>query len=232
MSERDKVRALQNLSFIKSRQLEMGEDVFGEDDNLRDLIIPPASLGATVRRRSGIEYFFDNDYILRTRPCSTRGAWQLDKKIFPLVHCGIWSKAIAICKEGTTADEFLEKYLTTKLSDPSAPNWSFIERLCTKVEKPTIERRLDNDDIKTFDHIRVEVCINSSMYASMQELLTGLRNHRKEIDALVLRQIEECYEFKKFGLSVNTLTVTSLKLAQDFTLEYIFEPKSITVFCH
>ena len=172
-----------------------------------------------------MEYYFDEEYILRARKSTERGSWQLPREIAAKVNCGVWAKAMAACKEGTTADEFVLQYLTTQVKGPENPSWSFIERLCTRIEKPAFERHPDNNNPRTFDHIRVEVCINSSMYASVKELIAGLKEHRKEIDELVLREIEECFDFHRYGVPVSDLRLVSLYFAADYTLEYIFEPK-------
>ena len=220
MTEEDRETALLNLEYLKKRR---GVEVFGDDVDLRELIIPCNTLGSTVRRRNGKDYFFDQDYVLRSRPSVRSGKFYLDWEISTQVNGNVWAKAMATCEEGITADEFLERYLTTKIE--KSEGYDFLERLCTRIEKPSFERIPGNKDRNTFDRIRVEVCINSCMFGTKKELLASLKDNMLDIDVLVLQRIEESKAFQRFGVPINVLALTSRNFASNYTLEYIFELK-------
>ena len=201
---------------------------FVEDINLRDFLLPKSILGATLRRRECKEYYFDENYILQVREETTsqryyglysEGLWALGRK----VNCNIWAKAMSATTEGMSADEFIDIYLSSSLG--LGEGWSFVERLCTKIEKPSIERTPENTNKNSFDRIRVVVCLNATMHSSVKDLLRCIRENRDQIDELVLRRIEESKAFQKFEVPINILKLSSLQFAGDYTLEYIFEVK-------
>ena len=58
----------------------------------------------------------------------------------------------------------------------------------------------------------------------MEDLARAVREHRKEIDGMVLSQIEADRRFRRYGVPLNVLKLGALTL-YGHTLEYIFEIK-------
>ena len=103
-------------------------------------------------------------------------------------------------------------------------NYSYLERLVTRIEPPDYEREPGNSNENAFDRVRVHVNLSYTLYEARSDLVQAVKEHRQEIDKLVIDQIAGDRRFQRFGVPVNVLTLSSLTLFHN-SLEYIFELK-------
>ncbi len=134
-----------------------------------------------------------------------------------------WNKASVKFREGDSLRACIDLFFQTELI--STPlNYTYIERLVTRVEPPEYEREPENSNPRTFDRIRVQVNLSYTLHPTMEALARAVREHRKEIDGMVLSQIEADRKFRRYGVPLNVLKLGALTL-YGHTLEYIFEIK-------
>lgn len=135
----------------------------------------------------------------------------------------IWNKAASQFNEGDTLRSCIERFFQTELT--STPlNYTYLDRLVTRIEPAEYERAPENIAPNTFDRIRVQVNLSYTLHQTTKELSQAVRKHRKKIDAMVLSQIEHDRRFRRFGVPMNILKLGALTL-YGHTLEYIFEIK-------
>lgn len=140
----------------------------------------------------------------------------------------LWIKAASTFTEGETLRECLKKYLDTTIHRYMTDK-SFVESMVTMISNPSIERAPGNSKKSSFDRIRVTVGLSSTMFDSFQDLRQAVIANKQEIHRMVLEKIEESRNFQTYGVPVNILALSSLNLWRDHTLEYIFEPKELTL---
>ena len=135
----------------------------------------------------------------------------------------VWNKAAVRFRVGATLRECIDLFFQTELI--SAPlNYTYLDRLVTRIDQPEYEREPENNNLRTFDRIRVQVNLSYTLHPTIEELTRAVRKHRNQIDAMVLAQIEEDRKFRRFGVPLNVLKLGALTL-YGRTLEYIFELK-------
>lgn len=99
-----------------------------------------------------------------------------------------------------------------------------IERFITKIYNPDFIRKPGNENKKTFDYIRVQMNINTSC----TNIEDAIKNNSYEIFMAVIHKIETHRSFKKYGIPVNFLRITSAKYFKDIhLLEMIIELKEV-----
>ena len=142
----------------------------------------------------------------------------------------IWEKAKGQFTAGMTLEECVRIYMTisVKRSEEKASdcaNYSDFERLVTSISHPSIERKIDNDNTKTFDFIRISVALPKYIY-SKEELTMEIKANIKEITQLVIRKIETSSAFKRYDIPVDFLKISRCVIRPDYTLEYLFTLKT------
>ena len=185
--------------------------------------------GWLVRRRGADVYYFNEQGIY------TKGVIediQEDPATRKLRHSPwydgrfnqtIWNKAASQFCEGDTLRSCIEVFFQTELT--STPlNYTYLDRLVTRIEPAEYERVPENNDPNTFDRIRVQVNLSYTLHQNAKELSQAVRKYRKKIDGMVLSQIEHDRRFRRFSVPVNILKLGAFTL-YGHTLEYIFEIK-------
>lgn len=192
--------------------------------SLIDILLPDFMIGKTVRRRDDKEYYFDSDLVYRCRDAAA-SSWALDKYLVKRVDGRVWMKSAAYWEEGDTASKCIDAYLLSAINyEPTT--YSFMERLCTKIDKPEFERSADFPKRDGYDRIRVTVCLNSSLFPTYSELLACVREHRKEIDKLVADRVRDATEQKLDSIPLSEFKLTGIHAARDYTIDYMFERTS------
>lgn len=138
----------------------------------------------------------------------------------------IWIMATSRFQEGATLDECIDIFLQTGIRKIPESD-SMMDRLVTSMEPASYERVPENKNEKTFDFIRVYVNLSSTFYNTWEDLLEGVKTHKREIHQMVLDKIQNDRRYKKFGVPINVLKLSNLVLSRHYFLEYIFELKEI-----
>ena len=199
-------------------------------DLTEQLFVDAEILNCPIRKVRGGVYYFNDERIYTKAadvphaddtqhiPHRRHSVWYIEK-----INLNVWNKALPKFREGDTLRECIEQFFQTELV--SVPlNYSYLDRLVTRIEPPEYERVPGNDNAKTFDRVRVHVNLSHTLHPAMQELVRAVKEHRKEIDAMVLTEIETDKKFRRFGVPVNVLQLGALTL-HGRALEYIFEVK-------
>lgn len=76
-----------------------------------------------------------------------------------------------------------------------------LERFITKIDRPTMERDVDNHNTKTFDFIRMHMYILTYETDPMNIIKT----YKKDILMMALDRIEQTRSFKRYGIPINFL---------------------------
>lgn len=139
---------------------------------------------------------------------------------------GISSRIVMISitrlEVGDTIDKFFEFIETAKTNRIPLPTG--IDRFITRIDTPSIEREIGNKDKNTFDFIYVDVCIIQLWDTDKKEYIKA---NIQEIKKRVLEKIENSNRFKRYGVPINFLKLTSITLTRDDVLHFIFELKEI-----
>lgn len=121
-------------------------------------------------------------------------------------------------KQGYTFDENLKMYSkrpNDKLKD--------VEVYLTKIYQPDFRRTPENPSKNTFDTIFIQCNTNSQLDVS-----TFLRNNKKQVIDYILNFLENNRSFKKYGIPINFLRITSATFHKKLNLlDFIFELKPI-----
>ena len=99
---------------------------------------------------------------------------------------------------------------------------SGLDRFLIRIEKPLIIRWPDNPKPNTFDIIKVRILLCQSWESDIPEYV---KENEKEIINRAIEKIEQDRSFKKFGVPVNILAMTSAEYLTKDSLELIFEIK-------
>lgn len=98
-----------------------------------------------------------------------------------------------------------------------------LERFITKIDKPIMERDIDNTNTKSFDFIRLQMF--TVTYES--DPLEIIKKYKKEILEMALEKIENSRRFKHYGLPVNFLKLdkfTYCRSSNMIELLFILKP--------
>ncbi len=101
---------------------------------------------------------------------------------------------------------------------------SGLDRFLVRIEKPLIIRFPDNPNTRTFDIIKVQILLCSTWESDIPEYV---KQHEAKIINRVIEKIDKDRSFKKYGVPVNILTMTSAEYLTKDTLELIFEVKRV-----
>lgn len=139
----------------------------------------------------------------------------------------LWIKAASKFQEGATLRDCLKVYMDTTIHR-YLKDMSFAESMVTLISHPSIERAPGTSK-GNFDRIRVTVGLTSTKFDSFQDLRKAVIENKQQLHEMVLQKIAESKGFQTYGVPLNILALTSLNLWRDHTLEYIFEPKRLTL---
>ena len=119
--------------------------------------------------------------------------------------------------------ECIGVFLDTQIEErpPRAP--SPLDQLVQEISPPVFEREPGNNNMGTFDRIRVTVGLPRYQFPSWAALRGEVKKHQREIYQLVLAKIENDWRFKRYGVPVNFLNLSDVTLLRYYSLEFIFE---------
>ena len=95
----------------------------------------------------------------------------------------------------------------------------------TGINKPDIEREIDNTNTKTFDFITVCYSLKSSLTMSQEDLMAVVNHDIRDIVQHAFHLIDDACTFQKFGIPVNILKCSRCMVTADRMLQLTFEPK-------
>ena len=95
----------------------------------------------------------------------------------------------------------------------------------TGINKPDIEREIDNTNTKTFDFITVYYSLKSSLTMSQEDLMAAVNRDIRDIVQHAFHLIDDACTFQKFGIPVNILKCSRCMVTADRMLQLTFEPK-------
>lgn len=114
-------------------------------------------------------------------------------------------------------------WIPKRKSDPTR-NLFDLNRFITKIDKPIMERDIDNTNTKSFDFIRLQMF--TVTYES--DPLEIIKKYKKEILELALEKIEKSRGFKHYGLPVNFLKLDKFTYCRSSNMiELLFVLKPI-----
>lgn len=133
-------------------------------------------------------------------------------------------------------DEYLKNIPETELTRNTQQEPSTFDRLVQHISPPIFEREPENQNISTFDRIRITVGLSRYLFTSWEDLKMEVETYRPEIYQRVVQKLENDRQLKGYGVPINFIklsdVLSGVTLLLDYSLEYIFElkePKSNSV---
>jgi len=181
-----------------------------------------------IRKIKDTVYYFDEAKIYR----ADQGSIFKDIKTMRrtslwfsrMINMSIWYKASTRFQEGASLRQCIDLFFKTELTAIPKKE-SFLDRFITRIEPAIYEREPKNMNGKTFDRIHVFVNLSSTFHPTWAELRQAVKEHRAEIDRLVIEKVTNDRRFRKYGIPINSLKLTVMLLRRECCLEYIFELK-------
>ena len=143
-------------------------------------------------------------------------------------------KAMAMLKEGDTYKD-LEQYLLESVNHYNNmykvmaekkgiyhDKPQGLDRFIVKILKPIIQREPENNNLNTFDIIKVQIDIISQWDTDRMQYI---KDNKQEIVHRAVEKISHDNKFKKYGVSVNILALTKIMRINSNMIELIFELK-------
>lgn len=199
----------------------------------RDFLIENGILDQPIQRRKGNTYYFDKNEI-----------YSLDNesKLFPyegrirhiftvtgpdtaFFNSGVWIKATSRFEVGMSLKECIGIFVETKLAHRTPQELTPLDQLIQYIARPVYERVPGNDNVKTFDRIRITVGLPRYQFNSWEALQSEVKKYQHEIYQRVIQRMETDRSFKRYGVPINFLEISDVTLLRDFSLEFIFELK-------
>ena len=198
----------------------------------RNFLIKYGVINTPIRQHQGKTYFFDENEV-----------YSLDKKseLFPYekrmkyrhfiakyetcFNMNVWSKASSRFEVGMTLNECIGIFLQTELTHTVPQEPSPIDRLVQYIAPPVYERVPENCNESTFDHIRITVGLPRYRFNSWKALKNEVKKNQHELYQRVIQKLAKDRQFKKYGVPINFLKLSSVMLLRDFSMEFIFELK-------
>ncbi len=196
---------------------------------VRDFLLEHGVLHAPIRQEHGKTYYFSEDEVYTLDKESERFPYEgrLRFNIFKVwdtcFNSAVWTKAATGFQPGMSLRECIGVFLDTQIEErpPRAP--SPLGQLVQEISPPVFEREPENNNMGTFDRIRVTVGLPRYQFPSWAALRGEVKKHQREIYQLVLAKIENDRGFKRYGVPVNFLNLSDVTLLRDYSLEFIFE---------
>ena len=199
----------------------------------RDFLIENGILDQPIRRHKGNTYYFDKSEI-----------YSLDNKskLFPyegrinhiftvtgidvaFFNSGVWIKAAPRFEVGMSLKECIGIFVETELAHRAPQELSPLDQLIQYIARPVYERVPGNDNVKTFDRIRMTVGLPRYQFNSWEALQSEVKKYQHEIYQRVIQRMETNRSFKRYGVPINFLEISNVTLLRAFSLEFIFELK-------
>lgn len=199
----------------------------------RDFLINNGVIDQPIRQRKGNTYYFDQNEIYSL----DKGAQVFPykgkiKRIFTIkgpdtafFNSGVWIKATPQFEVGMTLKECVGIFLKTELTHNVPQEQSPLDQLIQYIAPPVYERVPGNDNINTFDRIRVTVGLPRYQFNSWGALQGEVKKYQNEIYQQVVQKLETDRQFRRYGVPFNFLKLSDATLLCDFSLEFIFELK-------
>lgn len=132
-----------------------------------------------------------------------------------------------ICRfpEGGTIETFYEELENIEDIKDTRKRRS-IERFVTKIDRPMFIRDPENDRKNTFDFILIDVNIVTEWD---QDRMQYIKDNKDEIVYMVLSKLENSSTFKKYGIPINFLKLSSItpRLKCNY-IQFVFELKKLS----
>ena len=116
-------------------------------------------------------------------------------------------------------------FVETELAHRTPQKLSPLDQLIQYIARPVYERVPGNDNVKTFDRIRITVGLPRYQFNSWEALQSEVKKYQHEIYQRVIQRMETDRSFKRYGVPINFLEISDVTLLRDFSLEFIFELK-------
>lgn len=130
---------------------------------------------------------------------------------------------ISTLSEGETIETFYKEL--EKVEEIKKPvRHKEIEKFITRIEKPMFMRDPENGRKNSFDFIVIEVNIATTF----QNKIQYIKDNKGEIINMVVSKLENDSSFKKYGVPINFLKLSSMKLRERYNyIQFVFELKEI-----
>ena len=123
--------------------------------------------------------------------------------------------------KGMSKEECVERLNNGKFFDRYYSSRSEMELFITKIYKPDFRRTPENTNKKTFDSIFIQCNINTQIDA-----IKFINENSNAIKLYVLDYLKEHRGFKKYGVPINILQISSVTYYKQLNiLDFIFEIK-------
>ena len=150
----------------------------------------------------------------------TNGDIRIIKKIAPQLNVGDnFERFIELANKTEIKASIKEEDKIEEIVKNKGEIWLFI----TKIYKPKIYREYGNNNKDTFDFIEVDVGVK----AYFDNKIQFIREHSKEILKVVIDEIRNHQDFKKYNIPINFLKLTNVTLTRSNYIRYLFELKKI-----
>lgn len=140
-------------------------------------------------------------------------------------NSGVWIKAAPRFEVGMSLKECVGIFIETELAHRAPQELSPLDQLIQYIARPVYERVPGNDNVKTFDRIRMTVGLPRYQFNSWEALQSEVKKYQHEIYQRVIQRMETNRSFKRYGVPINFLEISNVTLLRDFSLEFIFELK-------
>lgn len=97
-----------------------------------------------------------------------------------------------------------------------------VSQFVQKINRPTIERSIENKNKKTFDFVRIFIGIPHTWYMDKREFL---KQNKRPIFRMVLDTIKNDKKYQKYNIPINFLKLTSCTITCQDEIEMVFELK-------
>lgn len=198
----------------------------------KEFLIGQGVIGTPIRQISGDTYYFNETEIYsldkgsQSFPYDTRLDFNLFKVRYETCFdMRVWFKAVSKFKVGMTLEECVYIFLETKIVRHAPQELTPFDRLVQIIGPPEYERVPENQDASTFDRIRVTVGLSRYLCPSWENLRSEVKKYLHEIYRRGLQRIAADRRFKRYGVPINFIKLSSATLLRDFSIELIFELK-------
>lgn len=196
---------------------------------VRDFLVEHGIINTPISQRTGKTYYFND---IETYSLDKEKLFPYEKRqkfnIFKIwgetcFNINVWRTAVLQFEVGMTLNECIGIFLRTELAHNVPQEPSPIDRLVQYIAPPVFERAPENSNESTFDYIRITVGLPRYQFNSWGDLKNEVKKYQHEIYERVVQKLENDSQFKKYGVPINHLRLSSVMLLRDFSVEFIFE---------
>lgn len=148
---------------------------------------------------------------------------------FANINKAYFKAAISKLSVGDNWDKLIEIYNHIEYKQKEKPQG--LNRFITKINRPIFERFPENNNLMTFDIIRVDI---NTVTTYIPEIMNGLsfsqyiKKHSKKIKTLALHKIQESLQFQSYGIPITVLKLESAIYHHNLSMiEFIFTLKNL-----